>query len=418
MTDRFRLLSYTPFLCCKNMRRKLLLMLAMIPAASCGLKEIGPKSDHAEVWVGPGSAIVGEGAGTHKKVWYATGFDYPEGYDWKTDSAVGEVRCSLIVFANGVPMMKIPVGSEYEVSPDPDMHRMIAGDVYTDYSTDSETVIKRNGETLFRYEGREMMIGMDVVEDDVYTLGQSRSGQGFSYRKNGELIYKNQAGSLFDHFLRDSCGHSFAYAETVSSSSDAVERYYAYVEGEVRQIAVREDLKKVWDVCFDGDKVCFIASLVGINNPVIVSDHGIEALHIQSGYTMITGRFISDSYDGNVEMVLNDEKYKVRCGIWKECQPEYLFAPGMTIFSTYRYDEGIHCIVNLNGGSGVVIYREGDIYNVTENYAVMGSRPLAMVDGILHVGLTSLSGKDPVVWKDGDMQQLKMNGYISSITVD
>ena len=136
------------------MKRKIALFVLAFAVVSCGLQELGDvlKEDVEDVWTGPGSSIVEGVSGPVKKsVWFMTGFDYPEGYDWRSDQQVGEVKCSLVVFANGVPMMKVPVGHEYEVSSDPDMHRMIGSDLYTDYSSDSLTVIKKNGKSLPRY---------------------------------------------------------------------------------------------------------------------------------------------------------------------------------------------------------------------------------------------------------------------------
>ena len=50
-----------------------------------------------------------------------------------------------------------------------------------------------------------------------------------------------------------------------------------------------------------------------------------------------------------------------------------------------------------------------------EGYAVMGKECLKMIDGILHVGLSSRKGCKPVLWKDGDVDTLNINGYISAI---
>ena len=110
---------------------------------------------------GPGAEIKPGGVEeTKKPVWYVTGFDYPEGYDWMSDLEAGSVKCSMVVYANAVPMLKVPVGNEYQTSADPDMHRMIGGDLYTDYSTDSLTVIKKNGKHMFSYPGREMIVSI------------------------------------------------------------------------------------------------------------------------------------------------------------------------------------------------------------------------------------------------------------------
>ena len=129
------------------MGRLCLMVAALMVMVSCGLEEIGSQPVVGDgIWIGPGSVVVGSGsgAGSEQKVWYAVGVDYPQEYDWRADMEKGSVRCSLVVFADGVPMMKVPVGDEYEVSSDPDMHRVLGGNLYTDYSTSDETVIKRN----------------------------------------------------------------------------------------------------------------------------------------------------------------------------------------------------------------------------------------------------------------------------------
>ena len=108
------------------MGRNVLIAVMLLMAVSCGLREIGgdlPQKNEG-VWKGPGADLKPGGSGAVKRsVWYVTGFDYPEGYDWMSDPEAGSVKCSLVVYANAVPMLKIPVGSEYHTSADPDMHR-------------------------------------------------------------------------------------------------------------------------------------------------------------------------------------------------------------------------------------------------------------------------------------------------------
>jgi hypothetical protein len=41
-----------------------------------------------------------------------------------------------------------------------------------------------------------------------------------------------------------------------------------------------------------------------------------------------------------------------------------------------------------------------------------------LVDGILYVGLTSESGNAAAVWVDNEMKPLKINGFISHISVN
>jgi hypothetical protein len=40
------------------------------------------------------------------------------------------------------------------------------------------------------------------------------------------------------------------------------------------------------------------------------------------------------------------------------------------------------------------------------------------VGGIMYVGLSSLDGGKPLLWKDGQVDSLKINGYISSVVCE
>ena len=137
-----------------------MLSVISLVITSCGISEIetGRRPSGGNNWRNPSFSI--DTSANARKVCYVTGLDYPEGYDWRSDSENGTVKCSLVVFADGVPAMKVAVGNEYHISPDPDMHRIINGHLYTDFSTDDETIIKKDGQEIFRYPGREMICGM------------------------------------------------------------------------------------------------------------------------------------------------------------------------------------------------------------------------------------------------------------------
>jgi hypothetical protein len=58
------------------------------------------------------------------------------------------------------------------------------------------------------------------------------------------------------------------------------------------------------------------------------------------------------------------------------------------------------------------------MYEIPQGYACIGSQSLAVVGGIMYVGLSSQIGENPLLWKDGQMVSLNVNGYISSVTSD
>ena len=96
---------------------------------------------------------------------------------------------------------------------------------------------------------------------------------------------------------------------------------------------------------------------------------------------------------------------------------ECLFPKGMIMWTSYVDDGGVSCLLSHYATCDLKISRCGELCALPEGYTVMGTAPLAMVDGILHVGLTSLEGEERAVWMDGEIRKLNFNGYISSISV-
>jgi hypothetical protein len=43
---------------------------------------------------------------------------------------------------------------------------------------------------------------------------------------------------------------------------------------------------------------------------------------------------------------------------------------------------------------------------------------MAVINGIMHVGMSSLTGERPLLWRDGQIDTLSLNGYISHISVN
>ncbi len=401
--------------------KNLILGCLALAVVSCGLEEVSmrPQGGAGDVWLKPGT---NDGSDDPSKtVTYITAFDYPEGYDWRADREKGSVKCSLVVFADGIPMMKVPVGDSYEISSDPDMHRMVRGHLYTDYYTDSETVIKKDGKEILRYEGREMICGLAVKGDDIYTLGHFRSGDGFAYRKNGEILLERAQGSTFGRLCHNRDGSiSFAFRESVKAVGDTLERYYYALNGEVFQTAVREDVKKVWDIVFCNGGICYLASVVGISSPVLLrSGEDMSALNMPEESKMLTCRIIQEDESLYVEGLCKREGKPLTSGLWHKNGNVYLFSDGMTVSSVCMSGDGICCVLNSSSTQKRgVIYRCGETYPMPQHYTSVGSAPSMVIDGILHVGLSSLIGTQPLIWKDGQTTALKINGYISTISTN
>ncbi len=397
--------------------KKLIFCMFMVAAASCGLEEVGRRPVPGNgVWVRPGVNVDSVAVGDD--IVYVTAMQYSDGYDWLSDTEKGEVKCSLVVYADGIPMMKIPVGDRYEVSSDPETHRMVKGHLFTDYVSGSETVIKKDGKVLIRYPGREMICGLAERGDGIYTLGHNLDGDGFSYRKNGAVLLERADGSSFGSLHEYGDSLFFAFREPIASEGEARERYYCVINGNVSQTAVREDVKKVLDVAVYRGKICYVALLAGISAPVLVTHYGMRALAMPLSSTMLDCRIMTGGDTLYIEGSFDRKGMKTTGGLWHADGSFSPFSYGMTVASSCMDEDAICCVLNpsppqMNG----VIYKSGESFLMPEGFSVLGPRTSAVSGGFLHVGLSSLTGSNPVLWRESQSIPLEINGFITSVSV-
>ena len=181
-------------------------------------------------------------------VLYMTAVEFPEGYDWRRDTSFGEVQGRLVLFRDSVRVLEVPAGPGSTASLDPDLHHFVDGHIYTESCTADGTVIGRDGETLFSYPGRELLCGLLVEGKDVYTLGRSRSGAGFSLRRNGEELfsrpdggiaaqYSSNPGYLSGALYRDRGHMYFSYWRPLEEGSE-IKLWYVVEDGAESRVEV------------------------------------------------------------------------------------------------------------------------------------------------------------------------------------
>lgn len=383
-------------------------------ASSCGIKELGKveKDQVNGVWNAPSGSESVSG----QNVTYVSAFDYPDDYDWHSDPERGTVRCSLVVFREGLPILKIPVGNEYSVSPDPDMHRIIDGHLYTDFSTSSETIVKKDGKPLFSYPNPEMICDFVVEGGDVHTLGHSRSGKGFAYRINGKSMLERQSGYTFERITVEDSTVSFAFAEPIVSAEGTVERYYLMRAGKVSQVALRDDIKRVWDVAVHAGEVYYLASLTGVSSPVLVSEHGMVTLALPSSLSLVSCRMNVLQESICVEGILSDGK-QVQSVLWDTRRQYKVFPKGQTFAAVCHGADVVHCAMNPASDRGAgFIYRSGESLDMPVGYACMSRNAMSFSSGLLSVGLSSTEDEKPVLWVEGQIKKIDAQGYISYVT--
>jgi hypothetical protein len=224
---------------------------------------------------------------------------------------------------------------------------------------------------------------------------------------------------LFPHLQRSEDGFSFAFCEIIGSGENVKERYYHYLAGEVCQVAVREDIKRVWDIVFLEDKVCYLASVIGISEPVLAVGKELSMLSVPANAVVKSCRFVPKATGLDIEGIIYHRRKFIYSALWKGTDLVTTFPSGYTVVSLCSCNDGLSCVLNApRPSSKGMIYRCGQEYELPEGYMSMGGSSIIMMDGLLYVGLTSETDECAAVWVENEMKPLKINGFISHISSD
>ncbi|MBO8445375.1 MAG: hypothetical protein IAC23_06750 [Bacteroidetes bacterium] len=397
---------------------------AVLPAAlvmSCGTIEVDAPGDVSGTGQGPG------GGQTvplpEEKELYVTGVEYPEGYDWHADENYGHVACKVFLMKEGERIVELSADERNLVTSDADMHRCVDGHLYTDYSTESETVIKMDGEELFRYQEREMICGFQVVDGDVYTLGMPRDGaDGWTWRRNGDVMMSRTSGYIMNGLSLDNGSMWFTYVDPVVSGDKVKERYYLVSDGKTIPVGAAADVEKVDDILLYGGVTYYTARLQGMNGHVVYI--GEQAMSVPAGSARETlgcrihyaGRSIYVSgtkrfaMDGSMDMP----------SLWKDFKLDFNYQGSSTVMHGYYVDsDDIYCVYTDTQHDELRVYKSGlvDSEHDAFKYSYLSHAGGCAADGHFSLALhPAAPGVLPALLTDGEVKEYDFNGYFTSVS--
>lgn len=392
-------------------------VLSLALAVSCGLTELGeaPHSNADGIWTGP--SVTGQLSSV-----YVTAFDYPDGYDWHSDVDKGSVRCSLVLFAGKVPVLKVPVGDAYEVSAEPFRHRVIAGHLYTDYADSSGTVIKKDGKELFRYAKGEEIACMSVSGGRLHTLGIYPEG-GFCYRIDGEAVLERQSGRVFRHMVMEGGKACFCFSQPVASAEGVKERFYSSVGGKTSRVSLDSLVGGVWDMTVDDGIVCSLVSMMGASGD---QEECHMALYLgtdrrdmfRSSLSSILTCTFSDQEILTVSGMYDTPSGAMSPFLWTRSSGTVPLGPGRFLAALCVDEKEVSFAINPTESANGIIVSGKAVSMMPEGYAVIGHDPIARTDSTtVCLGLSSRKGERPVLWKStGGLDTLDINGYIATVS--
>ncbi len=407
-------------------------LLLFSAAASCGLRELG------EIVPRPPVPDYVEDAASSRMVTVVTGIEYPDGNDWNAWNSSGQGNPSLVVFRDGEKVIDIPVSKDGLVSEDIDMHRYADGHLYTDFCTDNETVISRDGRELFRYSGRERIVFLAVSGGHVLTLGESRDGQGFSSRSDGTPLFLGLTGTVFQNAGLSRSGElCFFYRMRVNSTAGSLWQYCAVTGSENLRIELPSNVAEVYGLAFPRagavprkpearvSRTMGIAALCRWKDEdgclstgtVYCRDGSFTPLSNQFLFTITGGTVL-----GNTEPMLAVCSCSNSRGI-----PCHLLCSGKSIRSTWFSDDipvGFRHVADsvvgirksMQGQSRDILCHGSRRDTLPAGYTVMNGDALcAGADGI-RIGLTSRTGGGrAILWDNGEIDSLGFKGIVTGV---
>lgn len=394
--------------------------LAVSAMVSCGTVEVDRPSDFGGLLPedGPG------GAQEIARELYVTGVEYPAGYDWHTDPEYGQVACTLFLMKGDERILELAVGESNMISADPDMHRCFGGHLYTDFSTETETIVMKDGTELFRYPDREMICGFQVSGDDIYTLGTPRDGDGWTLRKNGVVTMVKTTGYPMTDLRLDGDDIWFAYADPIIYGGGEIRRRcYLVVDGKASPVGAEDDIETVDDILLYGGKTYFTAKLQGMSGHVLYCGEEMHAVEL--GPATVT-KDCRVHYDGGKDIYVTGLKYLESIGyvetMWKNYSVGFNYSSGSEV--RYYLDGDMMNYVLTYDADGVRktrIFKDCvDVYigAAEQEYIFLGPSAACAGDGHFHVALHPAdTGTGPALFSDSMVTVYDFNGYFTTVSL-
>lgn len=387
--------------------RLVFMLLISALTLSCGLEQVGEavRTNEEGVWASPSFS------GDFSDKCCAVAFEYPEGYDWHADQEKGSVRCFMVLFVDGSPVLRIPVSDEDKVSSDIGRHRLVGGHLYTDFTDGENTFLKKDGRLLYTVPGAEEVVSILINKGSLHVL--SCIGEGFRYRVDGELVLERSSGLLYPY-----CGISegevcFFFSQQAMTVQGSEQRYYEVTEGKVSRLDIDEGYEKVWDIRDHEGKTCVMAESDNKPGLWLISDGKPELVNVLRHGTILSCSFVdSDQMSIYVRFITFTDVLFSQI-FWIKEAKRFAYSTGHTVSSVLVDDEGCALVVNpAQSVSGHVI-SDGATLLLPDGFALCTQDCICRKDSTLCLGLSSTDDGFPIIWKEGVTDTLKINGYIS-----
>ncbi|MGN1233102.1 MAG: hypothetical protein ACI4UJ_06590 [Candidatus Cryptobacteroides sp.] len=359
--------------------------------------------------------------------------EFPEGYCWQRDSSGEAGGCLISLYCNGSRIVSVPSGAGYPACQAIDMHRCVDGKLYTDYSSAYETSVYENGNLLFSYEGREMICGFLVKDGNIYTLGQNRSGNGLSFRKNGILLYSSATGQVIGGVDNPSCRTGalyedndrivFCFRNTSVSQGTAVTSCYIVRDGVPEKLSFPDNVKSVYDVRQIGGRiVAAVENVTTSKSPALIVDGNFKALPLSISNIKIGNCRLCWYGDENffLNVTFSQDGWKsMRSALVRRDGYKVLFKSGESVSDIWIHGKDYACPI-VTGDRISLIYTIGgerrEVALEDGRFSMLSPSCMKFNGKSITAGLSPRDSSGfPIIVRGAKAEVLKVNGYVTSV---
>lgn len=341
-------------------------------------------------------------------VW-ACAVQVPDDYYWPRDTAMGVMEARLLLFRDGEQVLSLPVGAAHGISANPETHHLADGHLYTEFNSSSGTQIRRDGEIVCSYEGREVLKGLLPAEDGLHTLGFDKDDNSLVYRVNGTIMLKMDGVRAFggpgenSPALYADGGH--VYFATYGSGTICL-----VTDGSFKKVDVPSN--SVMDYRIIGG-VPHSVYVLG-SNVFLMEDKKKSVLCEKKG--ALEDFSVMDADDGVFAAGTSWGKTLVRnvrdsCTLYFEGESLFLYESGGKMFSVKagRPVTVREADVGTSGSGKLLLEEDGCYFFSRGCAATLGER--------VYLAVSKENGR-PFIWKDGEkLMEFDINGYLTGVEV-
>ena len=343
---------------------------------------------------------------------YYTAVSFPSDYNWRKDTSYGAVQATINLYKDDSLLLQIPTGTL--ASPDADMHHFIQGHLYTQFRAGGRTVLSKDGEPILELGHEAILAGLLPLNGKLYTLWQNRGGEGFSLLEGSTELFSRSRGKPLGSTALS------AYAPYGALYPDLGKPCFCYRNGsewyvvrETQESTVSKLQGKVYDMrSFDG-KVC-----------VFQLDNSKASFHFKE--TLLNFSLSQNSYSETGYIYTDNGKpYCVGIAYQGQNTSQTFCLVGFMSGQSVSLPGSDVCRLSSNplilqffssdGETGYYSQSTG-IKNLDGRFYHQSPHTGIRVNGKLILALNPMEyGKKPFLWKDGEIQELDLNGFISGI---